>query len=53
MTKKNFIIKEYENTSLGDLNSRDILEVEKINKINGNEIFEIKANNIIKAKQFV
>lgn len=53
MTKKNFIIKEYENTSLGDLNSRDILEVEKINKINGNEIFEKKANNIIKAKQFV
>jgi hypothetical protein len=35
------------------LNSKDILEIEKINKLAKTEIFEIKANNRIKAKQYV
>jgi hypothetical protein len=35
------------------LNSKDILEIEKINKVSKVEIFEINANNRIKAKQYV
>jgi len=50
---KNIILKEYETTEPWDLNSKDILEAEKLNKISKTEIFEIKANNIIRAKQYV
>jgi len=49
----NIRVKEYEETSPWKLNSKDILEVEKINSIAKINLFDIKANNIIKAKQYV
>lgn len=62
----NIYLKEYEITNSKEyasklewkdkkkyLNSKDILEVEKINKLAKVDIFEIKANNRIKAKQYV
>jgi 5-methylcytosine-specific restriction enzyme subunit McrC len=50
---KNIILKEYEKTEPWILDSKDILEIEKINKLAKTEIFEIKANNRIRAKQYV
>ena len=50
---KNIILKEYETTEPWILNSKDILEIEKINKLAKTEIFEIQANNRIRAKQYV
>ncbi|MDD2871575.1 MAG: hypothetical protein PHS49_06305 [Candidatus Gracilibacteria bacterium] len=50
---KPIILKEYEPTKLGVLNPKDIFEIDKINNLAKTEIFEIKANNIIKAKQYV
>jgi len=50
---KNIKIKEYEKTSPWILNSKDILEVEKINSIAKINLFDIQANNVIKAKQYV
>ena len=50
---KSITIKEYRTTELWDLSSKDILEIEKINKLSKTQIFEIKAHNIIKAKQYV
>lgn len=50
---KPIILKEYEPTKLWVLNPKDIFEIDKINNLAKTEIFEIKANNIIKAKQYV
>jgi len=50
---RNIILKEYEQTQIWDLNSDDILEVEKINNLFWINIFDIKAKNVVKAKQFV
>ena len=50
---KPITIKEYRTTELWDLDSKDILEIEKINGLSKIQIFEIKAHNIIKAKQYV
>ena len=50
---KTIFLKEYEKTKPWILNSKDILEIEKINKLSKTEIFEIHANNRIKAKQYV
>jgi len=50
---KNIILKEYETIEPWILNSKDILEIEKINKLSKVEIFEIHANNRIRAKQYV
>ena len=50
---QNIKLKEYEITEPWILNSKDIYEVEKINKLSWVKIFEIKANNRIKAKQYV
>jgi len=49
----NIILKEYETTEPWRLNSKDIFEIEKINKLSKVEILEIHANNIVKAKQYV
>ena len=46
-------LKEYQTTGKNELNSKDISEIEKLNNFLWSEIFEIKANNRIKAKQFV
>jgi len=53
MKTKFITLKEYETTNLWELNSKDIFEVEKLNSFLKTEIFEIKAKNRIKAKQFV
>lgn len=50
---KPIIIKEYESTNPWELNSRDVFEIQKINNLSKQDLFEIKANNIIRAKQFV
>ena len=49
----NISLKEYEISKKLDFDAKDILEVEKINKLSDLDIFEIKANNRIKAKQYV
>jgi len=48
---KNITLKEYELT--WELDAKDIFEVEKLNKLSKTEIFEIKAGNRIRAKQYV
>lgn len=50
---KNITLKEYEVTKPWELDAKDIFEVEKLNKISKTEIFEIKAGNRIRAKQYV
>lgn len=50
---KNITLKEYETTKSWELNAQDILEVEKLNSLSKTEIFEIKAWNRIRAKQYV
>ncbi len=50
---KLIILKEYETTNFWELNSKDILEIEKINNLIKTQIFEIKAHNRVKVKQYV
>ncbi len=50
---KKITLKEYETTLSWYLNAQDILEVEKLNNLSKTEIFEIKSNNRIRAKQYV
>ncbi len=50
---KDIILKEYEISKEWFFDAKDILEIEKFNNLSGAEIFEIKAKNRIRAKQFV
>jgi hypothetical protein len=50
---KNIILKEYEISDEGIFDTKDIVEFEKFNKFSKKEIFEIKAKNRIRVKQFV
>ncbi len=50
---KNIFLKEYETSEENFFDAKDIVEIEKFNKISKAEIFEIKAKNCVRAKQFV